>query len=303
MRRFCAFSPPALVASIIWGLSLIYTKWAVLELPAAGVALLRFAVAAAAACALLPAAARSARHGCPWRWIVGLALISITIPHLLYTEGLRLTTAVHGGWIMGWQPAVTAALSVPILRERLTRTRLLGIAIGALGMTLVITEGHWAGLSLARGAVRGDLLVLAATTFWSLQAALGRKYAGECPPVALTAYTIILGWLFLLPWGGLGEIRHAWRNLSPRFWVSILFLGLLASLVAYWLWYKALEVCEASLVAGYLYLEPIVTSVAAALILGERMSAAAIAGGALILVGLFTAHQHPRTTAPREAAT
>jgi len=287
LKRLWALSLPALAASMIWALSFVFMKWAVAELATPGVVVLRFGVASLASCLLLPAARRAPGRICPWHWVLVLAVVSISIPHLFYTQGLRLTSALHGGWIMGWQPALTALVAVPLLRERLTRWGLVGIGIGALGMTLVISEGGRAGFEFSPTSVLGDLLVLIAVLLWAVQGALGRKYAGRCSPLPLTLYTTLVGWVLLLPWGGVPEIIHAFGRLSLRFWISIVYLGVLASLAAYWLWYRALETWEAGVVAAYLYLEPPVTSVAAALVLHEKVSMFVLFGGALILAGLL----------------
>ncbi len=69
-------------------------------------------------------------------------------------------------------------------------------------------------------------------------------------------------------------------------WLSVLFLGTCCSGLGYLWWYGALEKIEASRVAALLYLEPLVTLVAAVLLLGETVGITTIAGGLLLVGGV-----------------
>src|SRR5262245_6205119 len=84
---------------------------------------------------------------------------------------------------------------------------------------------------------------------------------------------------------GAGVYRDFGR-LSPSGWLAVLFLGLLCSGAGYLFWYGALARVDASRVAAFLYLEPLVTLGAAALLLGETIGVATLAGGALLVAGV-----------------
>jgi drug/metabolite transporter (DMT)-like permease len=68
---------------------------------------------------------------------------------------------------------------------------------------------------------------------------------------------------------------------------AILFLGIGASGLGYLFWYAALERIEASQVAAFIYLEPLVTLATAVSLLGEPVAATTVVGGALVLLGVF----------------
>ena len=69
-------------------------------------------------------------------------------------------------------------------------------------------------------------------------------------------------------------------------WLSVLFLGICCSGLGYLWWYGALERIEASRVAAFLYLEPLVTLLAAVVLLGETVTATTIVGGLLLVGGV-----------------
>jgi len=95
------------------------------------------------------------------------------------------------------------------------------------------------------------------------------------------------GWLMLAPLFLASEGWREWRSLSTAGWGSVLFLGIGCSGLGYLLWYGALSRLPASRVASFLYLEPLVTLVAAATILGEPIEAATVLGGLLVLTGVL----------------
>ena len=73
----------------------------------------------------------------------------------------------------------------------------------------------------------------------------------------------------------------------------MLFLGIGASGLGYLFWYGALERIEASRVAAFLYLEPLVTLAAAVVLLGESVTLEAVAGGLLLLAGVAVVQRAP----------
>jgi drug/metabolite transporter (DMT)-like permease len=159
--------------------------------------------------------------------------------------------------------------------------------VGFTGAVLVVTRGRLAGHLLALPSTRGDLLVLASTLNWALYTVLGHGTIRRLGPTRATAGTMLLGWLLLAP---LFLARAGWSEfarLSPPGWCALLFLGVAASALGYLLWYGALERVEASRVAALLYLEPLVTLSAAVALLGEPVGFTAVAGGLLVLGGVF----------------
>jgi drug/metabolite transporter (DMT)-like permease len=104
--------------------------------------------------------------------------------------------------------------------------------------------------------------------------------------------------------------KQGWRevpNLSTIGWSAVLFLGIGCSALGYLFWYGAIERIEVSRVAALLYAEPLVTFVAAVLLLGERVSGIIIAGGVLVLIGVVISQYAPgaapaaRAITPEEA--
>jgi drug/metabolite transporter (DMT)-like permease len=126
--------------------------------------------------------------------------------------------------------------------------------------------------------------------------------AGFTPLSAVTAI-MISGFLIILP---LNILAGEWSKLlhwSLSTWMSIFFLGIFCSGLAYLFWYSALEKIDSSIVGMYLYLEPFVTLIGAYLFLGEGIHWITLTGGGMTLVGVYLATWKISSPSPQSPPT
>ncbi len=106
-------------------------------------------------------------------------------------------------------------------------------------------------------------------------------------PTLMMAYVMFIGWVFVLPFfvamQGWNEIAH----LTIDGWYAVAFLGIFWSGIAYIFWYDALAHIDASEVSAFIYLEPLVTVVIAAIVLSEPFTPISFMGGLTILLGVY----------------
>src|SRR5206468_4299386 len=122
---------------------------------------------------------------------------------------------------------------------------------------------------------------------------LGHSTIKRLGPARATAGAMLFGWLMLWPFF---VFQRGWRelpNLSGAGWGAILFLGIGCSGLGYLFWYSALERLEVSRVAAFLYVQPLVTLVAAVILLEEPVSATTVVGGLLVLGSVFVIQHAP----------
>jgi len=104
--------------------------------------------------------------------------------------------------------------------------------------------------------------------------------------VVSTSAAIVAGTLLYLPFGIAFSDLHRFARLSPLGWASLGYLVVLTSVVAYLLYYWSLARAEASRVAIWSNLQPVLTALLAWAAYGERLSAPFVAGGAMVLAGV-----------------
>lgn len=278
----------ATFAVIVWGASFIVTKLALRETTPVVVIWLRFGIGV-----LILGAFVIARRefSPPTRRELGtfslLGFLGITFHQWLQVTGLLTARATTTAWIITTIPIFIALLARLFLKEKLGWTRMGGIALAAFGVLLVITRGDLQALLHGDFGTQGDFLVLLSAVNWAVFSVLSRKALHTRPATQMMFFVMLFGWLFSSIWfAGVNDYSSI-PNLSSQAWLSILFLGIFCSGFAYIFWYDALKALPAPQVGSLLYLEPLVAVVVAGLLLQEELYAAAVAGGAAILAGVW----------------
>lgn len=281
----------ALVAVIFWGVSFVATKAALQEVSPVTLIFSRFAIGAVVLLAIvreLPP-----RHA--WRSLALMGFVGVFVHQMLQAYALTMTSATSTGWLIGITPIWSALLSAIVLRERFGFWKSAGLAAGFAGALLVVTRGDFSPAVFGRPSTLGDLLILISTVNWAVYSVTGHATIRSLGPRRATAGAMLFGALMLAPFFVAAKGWQEWPNLSPRGLSALLFLAIGCSAVGYLFWYGALERIEVSRVAALLYLEPLVTFVAAMLLLGERVSATVVAGGLLVLTGVVISQYAPAT--------
>lgn len=274
-----------LLAVIFWGNSFIATKIALRELNPQTIILLRLLLGIILLVVFAFYTKRDfsinlKNHGA----IFVLALIAVF--HLwIQVTGLKYTTAASTGWIVGVTPVFMVILSAIFFKERLFRTKILGIIIAFSGLILLVSRNNISNIGFFEQ--KGDLLVLASAFTWSVYSLVNKKISLKYPPMMTILFLFIMMAVIITPFTVTRQSINAVIHLSLIGWASILFLGIFCSGIAYVLWAKSLKELDASKVGSFLYLEPFVTVFSAWIILSESITIMIILSGLIITSGVI----------------
>ena len=277
----------ALGAVVLWGISFVATKAAVSEISPITLVTLR-AVLAVLFLATVLTATRTPIFA-PRKEMKMLALmgfVGVFVHQILQAIGLTMTSAINTGWLIVLIPIWSVILSAIFRGERFGPFQLLGLVLGLAGAVLVVTRGRLSGSLLAVPSTRGDFLIVASTLNWAIYTILGHATIRRLGAKRATTMAMMLGGVMLLP---VFIATKGWQELdqlSTAGWAAVFFLGVGSSGIGYLLWYGALEHIEAGRVAAFVYIEPLITLATAMALLGEKVTAITIAGGALVLLGV-----------------
>jgi drug/metabolite transporter (DMT)-like permease len=273
-----------LVHTVLAAGTYLAAKRALGELSPFELALVRFTLAAAVFAGLLWARRVRVRRG-DLLALAGLGLIAVPLNQGLFLAGLARSTPGHAALLYALTPVFVFLVAHARLGERATAAKLLGIAI-AFGGVLVVLDSR--GAVAMRGvSPSGDLLILGGVIAWSFYAVLGKPYAERYGTLAFTGISLSFGTLLYLPLGlAVSDLGHI-ASLSRAGWLSVAYLVLFTSVVAYLIYYWAMARVEASRVAIWSNLAPVLTAGLAWAMYGERLTASFIAGGAMVLTGVF----------------
>jgi drug/metabolite transporter (DMT)-like permease len=214
--------------------------------------------------------------------VLGLLLIGIVgggIPFILFFKGLAMTDAVNAAFLHKTLFLWVALLAVPLLGERLGRWQLAAIGVLLAGSTYLLLPRGW-----NPGA--GDLLVLAATWLWAIEAILARKIlvggvsaqlgAGARMTVGSVVILTYLGATGALGGvGALGGMGVVWLLVT-----AVFLIGYVLS------WYAALKHAPAAIVTSVLVLGYPITAVLSALRAGSIPETTTLAGLGLVAVAV-----------------
>ncbi|HSG41691.1 MAG TPA: DMT family transporter [Anaerolineales bacterium] len=278
----------ALFSVTVWGASFVATKVALEYATPITVVWLRFAMGVI----ILGLAVNLRGHfslpqGKDWGYFALLGFIGITFHQWLQSTGLVTAQATTTGWIIASTPIFMALLGVLVLKEKLNWWQVTGIVLASIGVLLVVTKGDLSALAQGKIGTRGDFLVLLSAPNWAVFSALSRSGLRRQRATHMMFYIMTSGWLFssilFFAGPGLEPITH----IPLDGWIALTFLGVFCSGFAYIFWYDALQTLPVAQTGAFLYIEPIITVIVAAIVLRERLILATIIGGITILVGVW----------------
>ncbi len=278
----------AAFAVLVWGASFIATKVALAEISPVTVVWLRFSMGVIILGLAVVIRGQFALPG--WKdfgYFAVLGFLGITFHQWLQSTGLVTSQASTTAWIVATTPVFMAVLGWFVLHEKLGFFKVVGIGLAACGVLLVVTHGDLSSLKDGHFGSPGDILILISALNWAVFSVISRSGLKRHPATRMMFYVMATGWLFtsLLFFEGPGISEIGW--LTPRGWIGIGFLGIFCSGFAYIFWYDALKALPASQVGVFLYIEPLVAVIVAAIVLGEPVLFASLLGGMIILWGVW----------------
>ncbi|WP_035705242.1 EamA family transporter [Niveispirillum irakense] len=269
----------AVLVALIWGLNFVVIKLALTGFPPLLLTALRFMLAA------LPALFIAKPAGLRWR---DMALVAtfLFIGHyaFLFSALDKGMSAGLASVVLQSQAFITMLLAVPILAEKPGRRQVTGAAIAAAG--LIITAST-VGLDVTW---MGFALTLLAAASW----AMGNVLTRRLPP---TPTFPLMVWLSLIPplpalalsllLEGPERIGHALTHVTWTAGLSLLYIAVLSTLVAFGIWGFLLKTYRAGMVAPFSLLVPVVGTITAHLAFDESFGPLRMAGMVLIFAGIM----------------
>lgn len=282
------FHVGAIVAITAWGASFIFTK----VLLGSGfnpveIYLFRCAIAYLVLLSLTYRHLKS--HG--WQHELLFLLCGVcggSVYFITENTSLLYTSTTNVSLITSTPPLITAFLVGLIYRdERPNRGIVIGSIVAFIGVVMVIFNGTSSDSELGFNLL-GDGLALLSALCWSIYAILLRKLNPFYSAIYITRKTFFYGFVTALPFL-LSEPSSLSMEAfeSPMVWGNLLFLGLIASSLAFVVWARVIGKLGAVKAGNYLYFQPIITLVVAWLVLGERISFFGVAGCLVTIGGVY----------------
>ena len=280
----------------IWGSTFISTKLLLLGgLTPAQIFTLRFIIAYVLLLGYSYARKRLRLFADSWRDELLMLLLGIsggTLYFLAENTAMNYTTTTNTSLIVSLSPLVATALIVIFYRsQRLSRLQTLGTLMAALGVAVVVLNGHF----VLHLSPLGDSLAFLAALCWGFYSLLMIPANSRYNTLFVTRKVFFYGLLAMIPYfmwrpeeaGIFNSSTLQSFNLSILF--NLLFLGCIASMGCFLAWNWVMKKLGAVVATNYVYFNPVTTIIFAWLILSEQITLWFLLGTLLILVGMYLA--------------
>jgi len=275
---------------LFWSANYIVGKLALREFPPLLLAGWRVSFAALF---ILPAYWwESRRH--PDRWsredapaLVWLGLFGVALNQLFFVTGLARTSVGHSAFIMGMTPILVLLIAGIVKQETVTARKVAGMLVALCGVVILKAfERGGAGPTWL-----GDTLTFLSALSFALFAVFGKRVTLRHSSVTVNTFAYVGGAVALSPVTVWQSWHFPFSQVSAGAWASLIYMALFPSVIAYLIFYYALTHIPASRVSAFSYLQPLVATALAVVILREPVTLPLVAGGATIFAGVFLAER------------
>ena len=218
--------------------------------------------------------------------ILGVGALGFGVSVGLQFVGTSLSTAANASLVTSASPAFLLLFGAVILHERITLRRLLALVVASAGVVAVVDP------RLARfdpSMFRGNLALLGAAITWGLYSVLIRRVSPAAGTIQVSLLALLGGLIVSLPMTVVESSSALAGPLTPGLIAGILYLGVVSTALAMYLWNKSLAILEAGHVSLLFFAQPVVGAGLGALVLHERLTGGFWLGAVLIGAGLLLA--------------
>lgn len=218
-----------------------------------------------------------------WWKIMLLAVLIIPGNQLMYMFGQSMTAAGHGAFLFATAPVWIFVAAIIHLKEKITWQRLAGVVLSFGGVLVIMLNGR---LVFGPEYLWGDIIILIAVLAWSYYTVIGKPLVQKYGALRITAYALASGSALYMPFGIYRAVTFDYSQVTLGGWGAVAFMALGMSVALYVLWYWVLKYMDASRLAIWHNLFPVLSAIVAYFTLGEPLTAAFVGGGILILAGV-----------------
>lgn len=273
----------ALFTVFIWGITFVSTKYLTGALSSLEILFARYVIAYVALWIVAPHPFKFTSLRCEGMMLAA-ALSGAALYQFMENLAVCYTSPASVSFITATAPLFTAVLAHKFLNEKFGIGGLIGMLISVFGVFLIC----FGDSKTIETGLLGDVIIACSIWLWAVYSILIKKLAalgfgGALLTRRLFFYSVIVMLPFVI---ATGDIRHTAALLRPEVILNLLFLGILASAVCFGTWNRSVEKLGATTTSKYLFISPIITLLAQAACSMGNVSAAALIGMAVTLVGI-----------------
>ena len=273
--------------SFMWSLSFIFYRIGVPEFGSLAFASLRVVLAGLTMLVFLILKKKN-RVGIRenWKVLTLVGLFSAAVPFILFAFSARSVNAGVLAVLNASVPMISGFIASVFFKDRLSKKQILGLVIGVIGVMILMSENLFGG----QGAGSGSGLLpmgyaLLACVGYALGANITRNYLENVSPVAITAGSLIIASVIMLP-VAVYEFPYG-KSISLTAWISVICIGVFSTAIALIFMNQLIKSIGPVRATSITLVIPIFAIILGYLLLGEALDTPAIIGSIVILFGTY----------------
>jgi drug/metabolite transporter (DMT)-like permease len=219
-------------------------------------------------------------------WLLLSSLLGIVINQLLFVKGLSLTTAINATLLSTAIPVLALAVSLALGHERASLRHLVGIVLAIAGVVYLVDP--WQA-NFSSQTTLGNILCVTSSLSYGTYIAVSRNLVRRYGALRVTTWIFQISAIITFPIAVYAWSGGALESVSAKTWLEVVYIVLVPTVMAYYLNAWALGRVAPSVVAIYIYMQPMLGFGLAPLILGESWNSRTILACVLIFAGVAVA--------------
>ena len=212
-------------------------------------------------------------------------LFGVAINQMLFFEGLNLTTPINAAVIMVSNPILVLLFGIVFATERFSTKKGIGVALGALGAIVLITNGGQ--LSLNKEHFCGNIMVFFNASSYAVYLVLVKPLMQKYKPITVISWVFLFGIIFVIPFGWSDFQSIQWSTMPGGILWRVAFVVVGTTFLAYLFNIYGLKTLNPSTVSTYIYLQPVLASIVAIIASSDSLDLTKICSTVLIFLGVY----------------
>lgn len=213
------------------------------------------------------------------------AIFGVVVNQLLFFEGLKMTSHIHAALIATTIPITVLIASSILIKEKITRQKMLGIFLGISGAILLILYGK--KIAYSENGLLGDVLIFINAVSYGVYLVLVKTLMTKYNPITVLKWVFLFGCIFVVPIGMPDFLEIQWSTFTTYIWIGVLYVMICTTVLTYLFNAYALKIVNPSVVGIYVYLQPLLATTIALILGRDFLTLEKLLAGVLIFIGVY----------------
>lgn len=222
--------------------------------------------------------------------LIGIGVLGFGISVGAQFVGTDESSAINGSLVTSASPAFILLFAAILLHEKMTFPRVTAVVLATIGVLVIIDPGK---ADFSSDTFRGNVALAIASITWGLYSILIRRVSAKIDTLVVTLIAFVGGLLLTVPTSFIELQTRPIGSIDGGTILGILYLGIVSTAGAMWLWNRAFALIDASIASLTFFAQPLVGTVLSVILLKQQILPSLIIGGVLIILGVLLSIYSP----------